>query len=164
MPRPYLGPKLWLDQKRGTWTIVDGRKKVRTGYPEHQRDLAVIAIHQYSNGTYQPDRPKGPTPARKAEARRGVYVAGFGPYVKIGITVNVEERLINLQTPEPMQLYALIDGWLSEEIALHKRFAGQRLNGEWFRNEGALADWIAVGCPPYERDLGSSADHTEATP
>lgn len=25
MPRPYNGPKLWLDQKRGRWTILDGR-------------------------------------------------------------------------------------------------------------------------------------------
>ena len=57
MPRPYLGPKLWLDTRRGTWTIMDGRKRVRTSYAEHERELALAAIHQYSNGTYSPERP-----------------------------------------------------------------------------------------------------------
>lgn len=146
MPRPYLGPKLWLDQTRGTWTIVDGKKKVRTGYAEHDRDLAVVAIHQYSNGTYQPERPRGPTPTYKVAPRKGVYVVGFGPYVKIGITTNVDIRLAGLQTPEPVKLYALLEGWAKEEKALHQRFAEYRLQGEWFLLKGLLAAWIDGGC------------------
>ena len=31
MPRRSSGPRLWFDQKRGTYTIVDGRKLSRTG-------------------------------------------------------------------------------------------------------------------------------------
>lgn len=146
MPRPYLGPKLWLDQRRGTWTIADGRKKVRTGFTEDQRDLAVVAIHEYSNGTYQPERPKGPTRTFKSEPRKGVYVIGFGPYVKIGITLNIEERMAQLQTPEPVELYGLLDGWLREERDLHKRFAALRLRGEWFKKDGELAEWINGDC------------------
>lgn len=147
MPRPYLGPKLWLDERRGTWTIMDGRKRIRTGFAEHQRDQAVVAIHSYSNGTYNPDRPRGPTPIYKVEPRKGVYVVGFGPYVKIGITSNLNVRLAGLQTPEPVSVYGLLSGWLREELALHERFAEYRMQGEWFLKNGRLADWIADGCP-----------------
>lgn len=146
MPRPYLGPKLWLDERRGTWTILDGRKRVRTGYAQHQRDQAAIAIHQYSNGTYRPDRPHGPTPNYKVEPRKGVYVVGFGPYVKIGITTNLDLRMSGLQTPEPVTLYALLPGWAREEQELHARFAEYRMQGEWFLRKGALAEWIDGGC------------------
>lgn len=146
MPRPYVGPKLWLDERRGTWTIVDGRKRVRTGYSKNQRDLAVVAIHQYSNGTYNPNRPAGPILPGKANARKGVYIIGFGPYVKIGITTDLNMRLSALQTPEPVKEYALLNGWLREERALHDRFAQYRLKGEWFRKEGDLAEWIEAGC------------------
>jgi len=146
MPRPYLGPKLWFDEKRKTWTICDGRKRVRTGYFRDQRDLAVVAIHKYSNGTYNPVRPSGPILPSKANARKGVYVIGFGSYVKIGITTDLNLRLAGLQAPEPLQEYALLNGWLKEERSLHARFAEYRLQGEWFRHEGELAEWIKGGC------------------
>ena len=146
MPRPYAGPSLWLDERRGTWTITDGRKRIRTGYPEHQRDLAVVAVHQYSNGTYNPERPKGPTPIYKVEPRRGVYVLGFDQYVKIGITTNLDMRMSGLQMPVDLTLYALLEGWRREELELHGRFSEYRLKGEWFRREGELAEWIEGGC------------------
>jgi hypothetical protein len=73
-------------------------------------------------------------------------VLGFGSYVKIGISVDVDGRMITLQTPEPVKLYGLVVGWLREERELHKRFAAYRLQGEWFRREGELADWINGGC------------------
>lgn len=146
MPRPYLGPKLWLDPRRGTWTILDGRRRVRTSYPESERDNAVLAVTEYSNGTYAPERPAGPRLSYKTPPRRGVYVVGFDGYVKIGITINVDERLSQLQTPVPVKLYALIEGWRREEIALHQRFARYRLKGEWFHLAGELAAWIDGGC------------------
>jgi hypothetical protein len=146
MPRPYLGPSLWLDPRRGTWTITDGRKRVRTGYAQHERDLAVVAVSQYSNGTYNPNRPRGPQPIYKVEPRRGVYVIGFDKYVKIGITINLDMRLSALQMPVELTLYALLDGGRREENELHARFAGYRLRGEWFRKEGELAEWINNKC------------------
>jgi hypothetical protein len=146
MPRPYHGPKLWLDERRGTWTIIDGRRRIRTGYARHQRDMAAVAVHQYSNGTYNPVRPTGPTPVYKTPPRRGVYVIGFGPYVKIGITTNLDTRLAQLQVPEALVTYALLEGWRSVELELHQRFAKYRLRGEWFKNEGDLSEWISGGC------------------
>jgi hypothetical protein len=144
MPRKRNDPKLWFDKSRGTWTIIDGDKRVRTGCVE--RDLAVIAIHQYSNGTYNP--VKMPTNVSlKPSAKRGVYVAGFDRYVKIGITTDLYSRMVQLQTPEPMTVYALLKGWLTEERSLHARFASLRLQGEWFQKAGELDAWIAAGCP-----------------
>lgn len=32
MPRRSSGPRLWFDKKRGTWTILDGRSRRRTGF------------------------------------------------------------------------------------------------------------------------------------
>ena len=125
---------------------MDGRKRVRTGYSERQRDLAVVAVHQYSNGTYNPEKPKGPTLTYKVPPRRGVYIIGFGSYVKIGITTNLDARMSQLQTPEPVKLYALLEGWAREEQTLHGRFAEYRTFGEWFEKKGDLAEWIDGGC------------------
>jgi hypothetical protein len=61
------------------------------------------------------------------------------------MTTNVDLRMSNLQTPEPVQFYALIDGWRPLEAALHN--AEYRLQGEWFLKKDALvAKWIDEGC------------------
>lgn len=141
MPRPYTGPKLWLDRHRGTWTILDGKgTNIRTGFTVDERDQAVVAMHKYSEGrTFAPIRPKAPR-VYKTPPIKGVYVVGFGPYVKIGISVNVADRMASLQTgaPERIDTYAILEGWAAEEVALHRRFAAYRLNGEWFRREGGI--------------------------
>jgi hypothetical protein len=56
-----------------------------------------------------------------------------GP-VKIGVTDDVEKRLIGMQTGnhQPLVLIRLFEGGPNEERALHQRFADLRLNGEWF--------------------------------
>lgn len=144
MPRPYLGPKLWLDRRRGKWTILDGRKRVRTAFTEDELEQAEAAIQQYAGGCYNPIRPAGPRRNYKTPPQKGVYVVGYGPYVKIGISLNVAERISSLQTgaPEKITLYAVLDGWAADEVALHRRFAAYRLNGEWFRLEGEVASWV----------------------
>lgn len=78
-----------------------------------------------------------------------VYVVGYGPYVKIGMTGNLRDRLEKLQThaPQNLQLYAALDGGEELECALHERFAFTRLQGEWFFKALALEKWIKEGCP-----------------
>lgn len=149
MPREYKGPKLWLDRARGTWTIIDRRINIRTGYVAGQKAEAMEALRKYADGhpVAPPAPPKSWTRRREKKARQyGVYIAGFGPYVKIGVSIDIPERMTKLQMPEKVELYSALDGWIEEERALHKRFAEYRLNGEWFRREGELADWIGVGC------------------
>lgn len=149
MPRPYSGPKLWLDPRRGTWTILDGRKRVRTGYTECEHNHALVALNEYSLGNFSPrQRPTGPLPNYLRDDRRGVYVIGYDQYIKIGITKALKARMGTLQTSAPgeLKLHALLDGWMKEEKALHQRFAEYRLQGEWFLKKGELSEWIDGGC------------------
>lgn len=88
-------------------------------------------------------------PFQGVEAAGFIYVIGFGAYVKIGFTErSVRQRIAGLQTgcPEKLETYATLRGSRDEERGFHERFAALRMNGEWFRREGALADWIEGGC------------------
>lgn len=77
-----------------------------------------------------------------------VYVVGFDNYVKIGFSLNRDERLKNLQTgiPKPLITYATLPGDLTLEKRLHFIFEEQRMLGEWFKREGLLAEWIEQHC------------------
>jgi hypothetical protein len=84
----------------------------------------------------------------------GVYVIGFRDYVKIGRTGSFPSRVKTLQAflPEKLVIYGTIlcpneYRRTAIEKQLHKRFKEYPLNGEWFRKEGELADWIAARCP-----------------
>jgi hypothetical protein len=87
--------------------------------------------------------------AAPVSGKRGcVYIAGFGPYIKIGYTAGaVEDRVSDLQTgcPEEIKIYAIIPGSRSYEARLHRRFNHLRTRREWSRREGELADWIDGG-------------------
>src|ERR1700688_4363821 len=51
MPRPKSGPRLWLDKERQAWSVIDGRRAIRTGcgkgdLPGAQKFLeAYLAAH-----------------------------------------------------------------------------------------------------------------------
>ncbi len=78
-----------------------------------------------------------------------VYVIGFGAYVKIGFSTDLPGRMLDLQehAPAELTLYASFPGTIADERALHARFKGCRLRGEWFLKRGKLAKWIKEGCP-----------------
>lgn len=76
-----------------------------------------------------------------------VYFLGAGPFVKIGKTTGApDSRIASLQTgcPFSMVLLAHQPGGIKEEFALHRRFEQYRVrtDGEWFRYEGALRQYI----------------------
>lgn len=54
--------------------------------------------------------------------------------VKIGVSVNPDSRLAQLQTgnAELLRLYGVVPGDYSVEGWLHRQFAEHRLTGEWF--------------------------------
>jgi hypothetical protein len=90
-----------------------------------------------------------PRPHVEIPARQGfVYIVAVQQYVKIGFTGNVGMRAAILQTSSPFEVtvIASFTGTMDDEAALHARFAQYRHRGEWFRREGALADWIQGGC------------------
>lgn len=47
MPRRSSGPKLWFDKARGSWTIIDGRKRIRTGCRAEEAKRAQAALGDY---------------------------------------------------------------------------------------------------------------------
>jgi hypothetical protein len=73
-----------------------------------------------------------------------VYAIAAGPYVKIGFASFPALRLYALQSGSPVQLAPLYlaIGTKADEAALHARFAGRRVRGEWFWLNGSVRDWL----------------------
>lgn len=118
--------------------------------------MATLERLEGVNGAWAEEASRRAMKSRPAESGRvlgamgTIYVAGYGPYVKIGWTMGrTATRLRGLQTgaPEPLVVYAELRGRLADERALHQRFAKYRLQGEWFRKVHAVRRWIEEGCP-----------------
>jgi excisionase family DNA binding protein len=80
-----------------------------------------------------------------------VYIIRCGGYIKIGKASKVQSRVSSIQSmnPHPVDLVKALgvaDGTAVERL-LHARFLKYLHRGEWFREEGDLADWIKGGCP-----------------
>jgi hypothetical protein len=81
-------------------------------------------------------------------ARRGpvIYFFRCRGFIKIGWTTDINQRLASIQTcnPDPVSLAAVIQGGDKQESALHRAFRQHYHRGEWFREEGQLAELIAL--------------------
>ncbi len=73
-----------------------------------------------------------------------IYVMECAGFVKIGLTQNPNSRLAICQTfsPFPVRLIGFLEGTRQQEAALHAKLSAHRVRGEWFRMEGAVADYI----------------------
>jgi hypothetical protein len=71
--------------------------------------------------------------------------AGAADIVKIGFTTNLDGRIRSLKTGSPTDVEVLlaITGTMTTERELHKRFAADRLRGEWFRRSAPIEAFIA---------------------
>jgi hypothetical protein len=91
-------------------------------------------------------RARGLNPLANDCGRNLVYVIGAtkGP-VKIGRTNDISSRLIRLQVghPEKLRVLAKFDGGAELEAALHARFSGSRLRGEWYKRTTELREFLA---------------------
>lgn len=87
---------------------------------------------------------------RRGRSRRDrtriVYFIGCGEYVKIGVALDVDKRMRQLEAtiPFPITLLGVTMGGQENEAQLHVRFAHLRHKGEWFRFEGELRDYIST--------------------
>lgn len=81
------------------------------------------------------------------------FIGGRQGPIKIGRTKNVAARLKKLQTGYHRRLYLLaaIPGSQTLEEDLHKRFAPQRMMGEWFARSAELAAMIRKNRPSVWR-------------
>lgn len=89
--------------------------------------------------------PRDRERATKAAQKEFVYFLTAGPFIKIGKTSgDPSARIRDLQTgcPYRIELAAFLPGGLEQEFSLHRRFAHLRTSGEWFRKEGALAEFV----------------------
>lgn len=126
------------EAKRGT---LDLYKIGSTLYTTHN------CMERLTGNTLQPF----PVPTeRMITVPEGIYVIGYDQFVKIGWSNNIRARFKQIQRgiPNDLTLYGCVIGGRADEKALHIRFKEYRTRGEWFRKEGALADWIAGGFQP----------------
>lgn len=67
-----------------------------------------------------------------------------GGLIKIGFTKDVNRRLATLETASSIGLRLLLvrPGTQREQLSLHKRFARDRVKGEWFKPSPYILNWI----------------------
>lgn len=78
-------------------------------------------------------------------------------HYKIGIAKNINKRIKELQTGNPMKL-VLINQFESEfptlvEKTLHRKFNLLHENGEWFNLEQKDVDDFIINCQKLEKDF-----------
>lgn len=102
----------------------------------------------------------GNVDANAAPTRAGIYFVqqGADGPIKIGKANNVRDRMRGLQTsnPYPLRLLGVVDGGMSEEADLHRRFADARMQGEWFRPDASILQYLrAAAVCIYIRSNGA---------
>lgn len=89
-------------------------------------------------------------PPRPPRPKRGfVYLIGMegdDTVVKIGFTIDLDDRLSTLQTSShrTLKILASISGTYATETELHRRFAADHIRGEWFRLSPEIVAFIAA--------------------
>lgn len=85
------------------------------------------------------------------EARTPVYFVEGAGLVKIGFATFPVERFMGMLTscPIPLSLLASMPGGPRVEAELHRRFAADRMHGEWFRRSPDLDAVIASAPVQY---------------
>ncbi len=72
--------------------------------------------------------------------------------IKIGTTIRLSQRLAALRAAYgSCGVLGVADGSYADESALHRRFGGSLAEGrEWFYDDAAIRDFIAIECRPWD--------------
>jgi hypothetical protein len=71
--------------------------------------------------------------------------------IKIGTSIRLSQRLKTLRSVYGRcEVLAVVDGSYADEAALHGRFLGLRVEGEWFSEDQRLLDFIAEEGRPWD--------------
>lgn len=129
-------PKLALNAKLNRMILND---------PHSSPDALRQAASEYRDTTASLAALLAGAPVQPTTAVGIVYFIQVGDFIKIGFTGSLAGRLAQFSTASPVvpQLLHQEPGRVEDERAYHRRFAAQHHRLEWFRNEGALADYIA---------------------
>lgn len=81
---------------------------------------------------------------KSAPPQSFIYFARAGNKVKIGISKNPRQRLGGIRTGNSnrVSIYYVTPGDMALERELHRLFASDRVNGEWFIYSGQIRSWI----------------------
>lgn len=63
------------------------------------------------------------------------FIRSYNEYVKIGTSIDPEDRICSLQTasPKKLRIQAVLEGSYKTEKGLHDLFDKSRVKGEWFK-------------------------------
>ncbi len=157
-------PKAWIDpaERKIAWEEwhsalnVSNAAAAKAASERLGKEISPNAIWRIVRDMRR-ERGEAPPAKRKAAAGpallggRGVginvsrvYFALCGSKVKIGTTYDLKNRMKSLRAgmPDKLKVLVTIAGGHRLERSLHARFARYRMNGEWFRHEGELAEYI----------------------
>ena len=92
-----------------------------------------------------------------------VYAIECEGMVKIGFSVCPYHRFTTIQTFSPFEcrLVGVMAGDFRQEAALHRRFASQRVRGEWFTHDGDVAEFVAAMEKPDPFQLEAELTETQ---
>jgi len=81
-----------------------------------------------------------------------IYAIASDDLVKIGWSKDPWRRLVKLRSDNAGEcaMLGIVPGTQADECALHRRFAGYRVRGEWFEYWGPVSDFIR-SMPACER-------------
>lgn len=85
-----------------------------------------------------------------------IYAIQSGDFVKIGFSASPSSRLKAIKTYSPMgcSIIGLMDGTTTDEREIHQKFSGLQTQGEWFKLNSELRDWISKNMiPPKDQPL-----------
>lgn len=135
-----------------SWVIVHGSKRNALAIPRERLADAVAEIEDYVAHLRRPP-PKGWEPRyRIPHILRGatIYFISTDDVprypIKIGVTSDsdVQKRLATIQIscPYKLKVIATMDAPAETERFLHREFARERMQGEWFTRSRRLAAYL----------------------
>lgn len=96
------------------------------------------------------------------DARRGyIYFATAGDHVKIGFARDIDNRITSLRTGnhQDISLEESFASYFEAEKMIHRRFAKNRVRGEWFNRTSEIEElWDAISA--YQEEQAKSCDGT----
>ena len=135
----YLMPGLVLLFTATTVVLLWALDRMLEDYRRVWDERDMLALGQIK------DRERSLWRWAKSVRPSGVYFISNGEAIKIGVSKDVVERMRGLQTASsrPLRLMAFLPGATGrDEAMLHRKFAHLRLNGEWFRPEAELLEYV----------------------
>jgi hypothetical protein len=97
------------------------------------------------------NNPEGSPTVNSRHEKTYIIKSPASGLLKIGKTIDMKQRLAALQNGSgvPLEVLVVIDENIEHE--LHLRFKNLRVFGEWFRDDGQIAQFIEEGKKSWER-------------